>query len=199
MDLRGLQSWLEQSAMTAADTRPLLAAVAKSLEVAYREHFQERENAGNARGFPPRHFWQREVARQMSRESDGTTARLLIASPAYAHKVKGGRITPKRGKALAIPLTAQAYATGSPRISGLPLVFVPDLSRRVIGWLIEHEMYSLKGKLRNAKSLGTVHYLLVPSVDQAADPNAEPSPGRVMARVQEDVTAFLDRMRPRAG
>ena len=39
----------------------------------------------------------------------------IIASPEFAHKVRGGTITPKRGKFLALPLRAEAYAAGSPR------------------------------------------------------------------------------------
>jgi hypothetical protein len=135
----------------------------------------------------------------MSRESDASTATLNIASPAYAHKVHGGTIVPKRGKALTIPKSATAYARGSPRVAGLPLVFIPDLSHKIIGWLVEHEMYSLKGRLRNAKRLGTIHYLLVPSVDQAADPQAEPPVYDIRLRLADDLYAFGMRVLDRAG
>jgi len=205
-DFSQLKTWLVSVAAQARDTRPLMAVVAKSMEVVYRRHFAEREAAGNKRGWPSRHFWQREVARLMSREHDAQTATVKIASPAYMHKVSGGRITPKRGRALAIPQSARAYAAGSPRVSGLPLVFIPDLERKVIGWLVEHEVYRLgkrlKGggwskthaTLKNEKTLGTLHYVLVPYVDQAPDPHAEPSAASISDAVREDVQAWLARL-----
>lgn len=205
MNLDPLQEWVREMALRARDTRPLMAFIAKSMEVAYRRHFAAREAEGNKQGWPQRHFWNREVARYLKHSYTSTEAVITIASPAYMHKVHGGKITPKRGRALAIPQSARAYAAGSPRISGLPLVFIPDLSRKVVGWLIEHEMYRIglktkKGyRLANKKTVGTIHYMLVGGVNQAADPRAEPTTEAVEAVVRENIESWIKLLGTEAG
>jgi hypothetical protein len=192
--LAKLQQSLISRGKRAADTAPLMKQLGKELHVAYLEHFRMLEGRGNKQGWPQRHFWNREVARFTTFASDGTIAKLTVASSAYLHKIHGGRILPRRGKALAIPRSPRAYAKGSPSVSGLPLIFIPDLSHKVIGWLVEHEVYSLKGKLRNEGSLGTVHYLLVPYVDQQPMADARPPRDGIRTRLDGVVKAWLAKL-----
>ena len=192
-------------AQRAGQTAPLMKRVAKELQVTYLEHFRQLESRGNKRGFPQRHFWNREVARYLTMQSDANTGGIQIASSAYLHKISGGRIVPKRSKALAIPMSPRAYAAGAPRVCGLPLIFIPDLSKRIIGWLVEHELYRPKGRRAkggvivhepsNKKTLGTVHYLLVPHVDHQPMPDARPPQSMRVNRVTTVIRQWLDVLR----
>ena len=202
LDLSGLQRTLLFRAKLAAQTSPLMKYVAKELKVIYLEHFRMLESRGNQHGFPARHFWNREVARYTTTTSDNTTATVQVASSAYMHKISGGRIMPKNGKALAIPVSSRAYAAGAPRVCGLPLIFIPDLNKKIIGFLVEHEVMAVKvgqrGKQKgvhrvdNAKTLGTIHYLLVPYVDQAPMPDAKPPASTRNTRVGTVIRQWID-------
>jgi phage gpG-like protein len=73
----------------------------------------------------------------------------------------GGTITPKNGKALAIPMTPEAKRSGGPRNFGKPLALVwPKNSDH--GWLVEQ---SGKRKVRT-----NLHFLLVAKVTIPARP-----------------------------
>jgi len=111
-----LEAALALAARRLANTRPLVAKLGKTLEVRLRAHFLERDREGNRRGWPRKHFWNREVRQNTALVAvSESTAVVAVASPAFAHKLEGGTLRPKRGRALAIPLTAEAYAKGSPR------------------------------------------------------------------------------------
>ena len=200
--LSQLHRSLLSRAASAGQTAPLMRRVAKELQVVYLEHFRTLEGRGNKQGFPEKHFWNREVARMTTFASDARRASVQVASSAYLHKISGGRIMPKNAKALAISVSARAYAAGAPRICNLPLIFIPDVSKKIIGFLVEHELLAVKaatrGKLKgghsvtNKKTLGTVHYLLVPYVDQPAMPDAKPPAATRTARVSAVVRKWLD-------
>jgi hypothetical protein len=102
-------------------------------------------------------------------------ATVSIASPAFAQKLYGGTITPKRGKFLAIPATQEAYAAGSPREGGIPGLFRP------------------KGRRFLMNPEGRVEYWLVPSVTQAKDPRALPDMDAVGDRLAGEAEAWVAR------
>lgn len=110
----GITPELNRIAGQIKNTRPLMAALGKQLEVDLRKHFRERDAQPNARGWPKKHFWRKEVSTNTAlTEVADTRAVVTIASPAFVHKVYGGTVTPKRGKALTIPLSPEAYKAGS--------------------------------------------------------------------------------------
>jgi phage gpG-like protein len=79
---------------------------------------------------------------------------------------KGDTILPK-GKALAIPLTRQAYNAGSPRKwTGPPLALVWPRGRSS-GWLEERKT---KGRGKGKLEVAVKHYLLVSHVEVPARP-----------------------------
>ncbi len=169
------------------NTGPLMSALAKELDVAFREHFRKLESKGNKQGWPARHFWTREVMRMQTFKSDDTRALLEIASPAYLHKITGGIIRPKKGSALAIPQNAKAYALGGPKASGLQMHFAFAPRGKVIGYLIADQV-----KMKGGKNMrGVIMYALVRSVNQAAMPDALPNQAELEGRIIERIQAWL--------
>ena len=119
---------------------------------------------------------------------------MVIASDSA---IKGGTITPKEGKYLALPAIAEAYGK-SPRLFDF-LTFRPG---RRGGALVEAERTLLKiGRkkkdgTRSVKSAGEgwggrVWYWLVKSVRQDADANALPSPKAIEDALLDDVLASV--------
>jgi len=113
-----------------------------------------------------------------------TTAVVGISSPAIAFKITGGTIRPKRGRMLAIPATATAYAKGSPKA----------------GRWAEGELFMVKpaGKppflaTQNGDDI-EAQYWLVPSVTQAPDPNALPSEQALEQALREETIDYLTRL-----
>jgi hypothetical protein len=152
-----------------------MALLGKAMEVTLRGHFLARDREGNGRGWPRSHFWNRRVRANTSlTEVTPTAATVSVASPEFAHKMTGGTIRPKRGRALAIPLTAEAGKAGSPREGGMPGLFkVPGLPFLAV----------TKGRGRSR--VLEIQYKLQASVTQPADPRALPD----MAAVGRDMEA----------
>jgi hypothetical protein len=95
--------------------RPM-AESGKYVSVTVRRHFLALDSRGNARGWPSRHFHLREGRDKTALTSvTDTEAVVSIASIPMLHRLLGGVVVPKRAKSLAIPLSAKAYAVGSPR------------------------------------------------------------------------------------
>ena len=158
--------------------RPLHAALAGHVARDLRAHFTKLERRGNKRGWPRRHFWNREGRQNTAvTEISDAGGTVTIASVAIAHKVMGGTIRAKRSKYLAIPVSREAYKAGSPR------------EGRIFG------LFALKGRLvaakdKQGKKLIT-HYILKTSVFQRADPNALPPPADIEATVQRETESWL--------
>ena len=159
--------------------RKVWAAAGGALESLVRRHFLERGREPNKQGWPSRNFWAKEGAQKTAligvTESGATIG---ISSPAIAHKIQGGTIRPKRGKMLAIPASARAYAAGSPRA----------------GKWASGELFLVRPSGKNpflASAAGdaiTPQYWLVPSVTQAPDPRTLPTP-EAMAEAVEQAAA----------
>ena len=148
------------------------------LQKQYRAFDTDRPNQ---KGFPRSHFWNREVARNVvPGEVREDSAEVNINSPALLHKISGGKVTPKRGKALAIPLTAEAAKAGSPGSFRVPAgAKTASAKRRRPGPMDGLTFIPRKGK---APLLATVaadgqitpQYVLLKSVTHQADPSAAP-------------------------
>ena len=92
------------------------------------------------------------------------------------------KIRPKRGKFLAIPLTAQAYKAGSPGEGRLELFFIKRRGSRR-GFLAQRDD---GGALR-------LQYALLPRVVQDPDPRALPDMDALEAKLHQDTSDWIDR------
>lgn len=170
----GITPELNRIAREIGKPRQLMAGCGKQMEIELRKHFAARDREGNAMGWPSKHFWRREVSMQTAlTEVTDKSATVTIASPAFAHKVFGGTITPKRAKALTIPRTAQAYAAGSASL-------FPGKLIAIAGRLIDEA--------------GTIQYRLAKSAHQDPDPKAWPEPAVMEAGILGRARAILARV-----
>ena len=169
--------------------RPLLAALGKQLEIDLRKHFLARDAEGNKRGFPRKHFWRNQVAKQTALTSvSDDSATVSIASPELMHKITGGVVTPKRAKALAIPLSPEAYKAGSASLFPRPLTMVIRPGRPPL--LVE------TGLIGESTSW-TLHYILLKSVKHDPDPRALPPQENINQSLLSRARAHLDRIMKR--
>lgn len=148
--------------------RPITEAVAQATVVELQRHFLARNQEPNKRGWPSQNFWTREGRNKTAvADLQDSRAEVAVGSPAIAHKLTGGTIKPKRGKYLAIPITAEAYKAGSPREGGMSgLVFAGGYQGRT----------AFLGRRDGQFGSLTRHYLLVRSVTHAPDPRTLPEP-----------------------
>ncbi len=170
---------LREMQRMAQNSGVITAALAKELDVAFREHFRKLDGRGNKQGFPSRHFWTRDVMRFQTYTSDDRQAKLEIASPAFIHKITGGIIRPKKGTGLAIPVHPLAYKLGGPKASGLKLQFGFSPRGRVAGYLFLAGQKRYKGKMLRAELM----YVIVRYVNQAAMPDALPPQAELESRL----------------
>jgi len=93
-----------------------MEAAAKAVQVKISEHLRALQARGNVKGWPSRRFFAGgpdSVERRVGiTQIESDRAVISIADPRFAHRISGGTVTAKRAQALAIPLTAQAYAAG---------------------------------------------------------------------------------------
>lgn len=178
-----LKSRAEQ--LSPAGRRRMLALASRAVLRLVKDHFADRERGSpNKKGFPRTHFWRREGHDKSAVVSlTPDQAVIGIGSPAIGMRYTGGTIRPGPGKRfLAIPLTAEAYGR-RPSERHIPGLFV----RRVLSraFLATRDGAALR-----------VHYLLVRSVVQPADPDTLPRPSRINRVVQDAVTRHLIRSKP---
>lgn len=98
--------------------RGLVSAATAGVSRVVKDHFTNRDREPNKMGWPNSGIFAREGARKTSVDPAAITdvqGEVVVASPIMAFKERGGTITPKRGRYLAIPATAEAYRGGSPR------------------------------------------------------------------------------------
>jgi hypothetical protein len=168
-----------------------MAALGKQLEVELRKHFQLRDREPNARNWPKRHFWRRVKEATALTSVTESSATVSIASPELMHKVSGGTIVPKRGGALAIPISPEAYKVDRARLFPRPLTMIVRSGRPPL--LVET---GLIGKSKSWK----LHYVLLKSVTHAADPRALPQQDKLESALLARARVVVDRLlKPRMG
>ena len=201
---------LREKIAALVNTRPLMAACGKRVQIEIVNWFRSRQQEGNRHGWTDRNFWFGNSTKSASKnvkleEVTPIGATVHIDDPRVAHKIKGGTIRAKRGKYLAIPLTAEAYAAGSPRERNTnDLECIRDGGRLLLvtrsATLIKFGGKRKDGS-RSVKVTGNVggeaQYLLVRSVTQPPDYRALP-PGRELQKAIHDEAAdFLLRLAAR--
>jgi len=168
--------------------RDMLAASGRRLSHELREHFIRRDSEGNQHGDWRSHFWAKKVkAVTHFVSASDTEAIVVIASREFLHKLKGGTITAKEGKMLAIPLNSAAKQAGSPRESGLKLFLVKTPSQLFLA--------RLTGSGKKAAHGIEFLYILKRSVTQAADPRALPPMIYLESVVLDEAKQYLERER----
>jgi hypothetical protein len=199
----------EAAASGLKNLTPLLRVMQRRGVNELKKHFAARNAEPNSMGWPKTNFWNRE-----GRDNTGAgeltdqSAMIVVASAAIAHKVKGGTITAKRGKMLAIPLTAEAYKAGSPREANMPGLFLMkrkgDVGRAFLAIADPQPGGSKPArsgkKGLQAKDTGGIRpqYLLIRSVNQRADPRTLPDPAAFAAAIHDEAEKFLVRRTARS-
>jgi hypothetical protein len=172
--------------LSPAQRRLMLGRLGKALEGQLKAHFRAREQEGNKRGWPSRHFWAREGADKTAlRSVTADQAVVGIDSVKFAHKVTGGTIVPGPGKRfLAIPMRPEAAAEGvRPSGDTFPGLFV--VRSKILGkaWLATRE----GGALR-------FYWRLVPSVHQDPDPRALPPAAQLRSALEKRAELEVNRI-----
>lgn len=154
-----------------------------------RRHFQEKDRKEpNQLGGRRQHFW-RSVAQSVQvprTSSDGQSVTVAVSHPAIAQKVFGGVIRAKRSRYLTIPVQKESYgrtAETFEREMGVKLFFLRPKDGR-------QQAYLVRG-LPNEQI--RIEYILKPSVNQKADPNALPSTATLLNALLVRARAYVAR------
>lgn len=171
----------------------VLKLAGKSVEKTLRDHFLERNNKPNAKGWPKRGLWGDIAERTAMGAVTAEEVTVTVSHPALAHKIAGGTIKPGAGKKyLALPATAAAYAAGSPSEGATPMLKVALAYNAAIGhWmkaLIVDENESAKNKAGP-----TVWYWLARKATHKAEPDAMPSDTTLEDAAIETIERALQR------
>jgi hypothetical protein len=144
------------------DKKGLLTTLGRSLAVDLKAHFRKKDmTEPNKLGARRTHYW-REVADSVSVKSPGSTSIAVgIGHPTISQKVYGGTITPKRAKALTIPVHPDGHGRMASEVDGLFVAGKVDQNKGVLA--------------RKAGGGIEVIFLLRKSVTQDPDPTALPN------------------------
>lgn len=171
---------------------PMMQKLGGILAKGIRKHFRQRNSQPNANGWPKRNFWNKEGRENTAlTHYDQTSATVTIASPAIVHKLKGGTVRPKRGRALAIPACAEAYRAIQPSAMNKDMLeFVPiPKSGGLIGLLAERQHDT-----RRRRRGGKVWFWLVAQATHRPDPNTLPPDREMDNLVQNETAAYLQKI-----
>jgi len=174
------------------DRVPMMQKLGEDLAKALREHFRKRDSRPNSKGWPKRHFWNKEGRENTAlTQYNATSATVTIASAAIAHKLKGGTVRPKRARALAIPAIAAAYKAIQPSAMDNPerLAYVPLNRGNLVAMLAERR--------KNRRARPRVWFWIVKQATHRADPKTLPPQADVERQIQASAQQYLDRIAAR--
>ena len=168
-------------------TQPLMLVMGNALANALHEYYEGKNS----------NFWSTISDAVGPPQASENHATVSIDSPILIHKITGGPIVPKRGKALAIPYIDEAREAGSPGTRQDDLLrFVPIKTKNpyTVGALVERQKKMLK-RVRggNEQVKLKIWYWLVTKVEQNPDPNALPPMSELEDAVYESGAAYLRR------
>jgi hypothetical protein len=168
----------------------LMQAAGRRVEKDLKAHFRSRNDEGNEQGWVRSHWWNREVAKATAYQgATNTDATVSIASRQFLHKLRGGTVRAANGKFLALPMTNEAKAKGSPG----------EWTSKGDGKL--QFVRSREGRAYLFPGEGEAHgaaYILLKSVTHKADPRALPPQADLDAAVGDEARRFLTRILRRA-
>lgn len=196
----GISPHLQATLADLKNTRPLMRKLGEGLVTDIRAHFAARDQEPNARGWPKAHFWARAGRRNTALNFyNDTEAVVSIASEAIAHKLEGGEVRPKRGRALAIPNSAEAYKAGQPSSMNKDMLeFIPLNMGGLVGMLVERQHDVLrktkKGFKQGEKRGGKIWYWLMAKVTHKPDPRTLPPDDEIEARVYSAADNYLQQI-----
>jgi len=171
---------VQRAAQAMTRRASLHAVLGKRVEIELRRHFLKRNAEPNRKGWPKKGFWGELAQATALERHDDSGAVVRVAHPAARFKLRGGTITPKAARSLAIPLTADAYAAGRPALGGIAgLMFRPARRGNLVGFL--------------ATAGGEKKYALVRRVTQRGDPRTLPDEGALSAAIRDEGTRWLAR------
>lgn len=163
-------------ALSQPDTRPLMAALAKTVEVETRRHWRKMNGERpNKDGLFRSNFWLRHGYDQTAViSSDERSALVRVGDAPMRHQLDGGTILPRAGKrGLTIPKTNEAKRAGSASLFSRMLQFIPTPGYGgLLGMLIDIPIFNIRS--RKAKREGTIQYLVVASATKSPDPTVLP-------------------------
>lgn len=185
----GTVSDLQAIAKRVRNPEAMLKVVGRRGANELRAHFRRRNATPNKLGGRRSNFWNKIASSTNNPVAEGPgRVRISITDPRLAQKVYGGRITPKRRKALTIPVAPEAYDRTVPEFqqeTGIQLF----LLRKKGGGLTN----LLAGAIGGSGHRFKVYYTLQPYVDQAADPEALPPPAVFGAALVDESQSYLTR------
>jgi hypothetical protein len=161
-------------------------AAANGAAVVLRDHWLARNMSIQRRpGWPASNYWT-QVAESVSTSADSNAGTVHVRHPGIYYHLKGGTITPTRGRYLAIPL--------QPENKGVwPSEKFP--SRRgaflLISKLGNKLLASSEGK-GTARKL-TLHYLLVESITKPADATVLPQDSVILEAASQAAEKMITR------
>jgi len=179
------------------EPRRILQKGGETLEADLQDHFAARNQEPNRQGWLKKNFWAGIQEKTKLDSVSDSEAIVIVDHPAINQKVYGGTIRPKSGRALAIPMNADAYKAGSPR--ELQTNFLRLIVTRSGAYLVEREATNIRprgGKKGGYRPVGQIGlrfwYHLVPSVTQPKDERALPEPSYLEGSVTAAIRGVLD-------
>ena len=160
----------------------LMAAVGSAAEMTLRSHFETLNRRPNKRGFHKTNFWAKIESATSMTSSSAKTATVTIADDRFGAKVSGAVITPKSGKALAIPLTDEAYGKWPAQWDKAALQLIPRKGKPPILATIDDN-----DEIR-------AQYVLLRRVTTPADPDALPSEHSFWEHVLDEADEYFKSM-----
>ena len=185
-------------ALSRPDTRPLMAALAKTVEVEMRKHWRQvNGRRPNRQGLFRSNFWMRHGYDQTAALSSAETSAVVrVGDGAMRYQVEGGVIRPLAGKkGLTIPKTNEAKRAGSARNFPRALQWIPTPGYGgLIAMLIDIPIFGVRRRRdgsRATKREGTIQYYVVPQVSKGADSTILPAADAFDAPLRTSVERWL--------
>jgi hypothetical protein len=155
--------------------------IAKALAKLVRQWLSDKNKAPNKMNWPKQGFYG-DAARSTHWEAMQDVARVIVSKEGFRQRYFGGTIKPINADALTIPVAPQAYGKRAREFPDLVLVKFKVPKGKVTALL----MLPHKGS-----AFGTVFYLLVGAVKQAADKTVLPPLEKFTETITEAVRKYL--------
>jgi hypothetical protein len=159
-----------------------MKAATRAVGGVLKKHFRTKNQVLNKKGWKKQGFW-KQLRDSVQETFTDTSGSVVVNDPRFLQKVYGGTITPKTGKALAIPLKAEFYGVNPATFAKDRFFLLKSKKGKNLGFLAEKQA---DGSLK-------LCYVLRRSVTQAADPTALPPLAELEAAAMKALSAQLER------